>query len=158
MKKTMLICGALCALGLSGALAQAVPDTLEFEIALTSAQQAVTQAVPLVSGAFEVDRIVIYNDSTATCAVSVAAADLGVDTALESFALAAGAGESRTHREAQLDYLTQYVVTGNVALAKSVVSTNYAGRALIRDLTVQVFKATNAVPTTVRGRIYGYGR
>jgi len=158
MKRTLMIAGAFCALGMSAALAQARPDSLEFEVALTSAQQAVTQAVPLVSGAFEVDRIVIYNDSTATCAVSVAAADLGVDTALESSALAAGAGESRAHRTALLVYETQYVVTGNVALAKSVVTTNYAGRALIRDLTVQVFKATNAVPTTVRGRIYGYGR
>jgi len=158
MKRTLMIAGAFCALGMSAALAQAWPDSLEFEVALTSGQTAVTQAVPLVSDAFEIDRIVLVNDSTATCAVTVAAADLGVESALESFAFAAAAGESRAHRTALLVYETQYVVTGNVALAKSVVTTNYAGRALARDLTVTVHKATNAVPMTVRGRIFGYGR
>lgn len=123
------------------ARAQSRPSSLDFSVALTAGQTAVTQDVSLVDYAFEVDRVVLFNDSSVTCAVTVAAVDLGVTTQLESFALGAASGASRTPRAA--------VVTG--------ASTNYS-RAIVRDLKVTVNKATNAVPLTIRGRIFGYGR
>ncbi len=89
-----------------------------------------------------IDRVAALNASaSATGRVTFAVADLGVTTQLESFALGAASGASRTPRAA--------VVTG--------ASTNYS-RAIVRDLKVTVNKATNAVPLTIRGRIFGYGR
>lgn len=140
-KQTIMITALASALVTVCARAQSRPSSLDFTVALTAGQTAVTQDVSLVDYAFEVDRIVLFNDSTATCAVTVAAVDLGVTTQLESFALGAASGASRTPRAA--------VVTG--------ASTNYS-RAIVRDLKVTVNKATNAVPLTIRGRIFGYGR
>lgn len=138
---TMIAALACAALFTVRAQAQPRPSSLDFTVALTAGQTAVTQDIALVDYAFEVDRIVLFNDSTVTCAVTVAAVDLGVTTQLESFALGAASGASRTPRAA--------VVTG--------ASTNYS-RAIVRDLKVTVNKATNAVPLTIRGRIFGYGR
>ena len=140
-KQTIMITALASALVTVCARAQSRPSSLDFTVALTAGQTAVTQDIALVDYAFEVDRIVLFNDSTATCAVTVAAVDLGVTTQLESFALGAASGASRTPRAA--------VVTG--------ASTNYS-RAIVRDLKVTVNKATNAVPLTIRGRIFGYGR
>ena len=140
-KQTIMIAALACALVTVCARAQSRPSSLDFTVALTAGQTAVTQDVSLVDYAFEVDRVVLFNDSSVTCAVTVAAVDLGVTTQLESFALGAASGASRTPRAA--------VVTG--------ASTNYS-RAIVRDLKVTVNKATNAVPLTIRGRIFGYGR
>ena len=140
-KQTIMITALASALVTVCARAQSRPSSLDFTVALTAGQTAVTQDIALVDYAFEVDRVVLFNDSTATCAVTVAAVDLGVTTQLESFALGAASGASRTPRAA--------VVTG--------ASTNYS-RAIVRDLKVTVNKATNAVPLTIRGRIFGYGR
>ena len=138
---TMIAALACAALFTVRAQAQSRPSSLDFTVALTAGQTAVTQDVALVDYAFEVDRIVLFNDSTATCAVSVASADVGVTTQLESFALGASSGTNYIHRTA-----VTYVG-----------STNYS-RAIVRDLKVTVNKATNAVPLTIRGRIFGYGR
>lgn len=140
-KQTIMITALASALVTVCARAQSRPSSLDFTVALTAGQTAVTQDIALVDYAFEVDRIVLFNDSSVTCAVTVAAVDLGVTTQLESFALGAASGASRTPRAA--------VVTG--------ASTNYS-RAIVRDLKVTVNKATNAVPLTIRGRIFGYGR
>ena len=140
-KQTIMITALASALVTVCARAQSRPSSRDFTVALTGGQTAVTQDVSLVDYAFEVDRVVLFNDSSVTCAVTVAAVDLGVTTQLESFALGAASGASRTPRAA--------VVTG--------ASTNYS-RAIVRDLKVTVNKATNAVPLTIRGRIFGYGR
>ena len=140
-KQTIMITALASALVTVCARAQSRPSSLDFTVALTAGQTAVTQDVSLVDYAFEVDGVVLFNDSSVTCAVTVAAVDLGVTTQLESFALGAASGASRTPRAA--------VVTG--------ASTNYS-RAIVRDLKVTVNKATNAVPLTIRGRIFGYGR
>lgn len=140
-KQTIMITALASALVTVCARAQSRPSSLDFTVALTAGQTAVTQDIALVDYAFEVDRIVLFNDSTATCAVSVASADVGVSTVLKSFALGASSGTNYIHRTA-----VTYVG-----------STNYS-RAIVRDLKVTVNKATNAVPLTIRGRIFGYGR
>ncbi|HOQ60070.1 MAG TPA: hypothetical protein PKZ08_05580 [Vicinamibacterales bacterium] len=140
-KQTIMIAALACALVTVCARAQSRPSSLDFTVALAAGQTAVTQDVALVDYAFEVDRIVLFNDSTATCAVSVASADVGVSTVLKSFALGASSGTNYIHRTA--------VTYGG--------STAYS-RAIVRDLKVTVNKATNAVPLTIRGRIFGYGR
>jgi|GEM_PF-6397153 len=157
MKRRMMMMGVLAAAGLLALPSRAGPAALDFEVSLTAGQTAVTQSVPMVSAAFEIDRIVLHNDSAVTAAVAVAALDLGVALPLDTFALAAGGGESRATRLAEITTLQQHVVTGDVAFVRTNVSTNQIRRPLVRDLQVTVSKPTNAVPMTVRGRVFGFG-
>ena len=144
---------ALCCV--AAALAQAGPRSVDHYLTIPAGSTCVTQELPVASQGWTLDRIVMYNAGAVTAAVSVAAADLGVYTAVDAFALSAGGGESRRPpgiAVPQAGYT--YVVTGDVALVKEVIATNYAPVA-VRDLRFIAAKATNATDVVIYYRIYG---
>ena len=92
---TMIAALACAALFTVRAQAQPRPSSLDFSVALTAGQTAVTQDVSLVDYAFEVDRVVLFNDSSVTCAVTVAPSTSASRRA-QSFALGAASGANYT--------------------------------------------------------------
>ena len=128
----------------------------EGQFTLGAAANCATQAVPLTSQSALIDRIVIYNDGDVTCAVAVVAADIGVRTAVDAWALAANAGESRRPPgAAALSYAQSTVVTGDVPIVAFNTSTNYAPFP-VRDLEIVAHKATNATDCVYYYRIFSH--
>lgn len=135
--------------------AQAGPQSYDGQITLAAGDTCVTQTIPFASEAWTLDRIVFYGDGTVTSAVHVTAEDYGVFTELDTFAVSAGGGSSqRPPGFASVSYATQYVVTGEVALAKSVVTTNYVP-VNARTLRAIYYKPSGASAVTLHHRIYG---
>jgi subtilisin family serine protease len=145
---------ALCGILFSPQLAAAGPVPFDGDITIAAADTSATEGVPLSAAACEIERIVFYNSGAATCAVSVAVTDIGVSTALDTFALAATSGASQYPPGRQrVTYEQTAVVTGNVAIVRLTSSTNWVP-ILARDLTITVAKPTNATDCVYFYRVY----
>jgi hypothetical protein len=157
-KKLLLLAAFCVALGsmlARCAPALAGPRSVDGSITLAAASTAETQNVALASEAWDVDRIVFYNAGAVTAAVTVTAADLGVYTAMDSYALAAGGGQSQWPRRAELSYHQSTLLdTNDTAVSALNISTNY-GIFTVRDIRIVANKNTNAAPVILNYRIYG---
>lgn len=151
---SLAACLLLCGILFSPQLAAAGPEPFDGDITIAAADTSATEAVPLSAAACEIERIVFYNSGAATCAVSVAATDIGVSTALDTFALAATSGASQYPPGRQrLTYQQVTVVTGILPIVRQNISTNWVP-ILARDLTITVAKPTNATDCVYFYRVY----
>jgi hypothetical protein len=155
MLKHLILMAAVVAVTCTVApISQAGPRSLDGTIALAAGDAAVTQEFSLASQAWEIDRIVFYNSGAATAGVTVAAADLGLYTTLDAYALAAGGGQNKWPRRAELSYNQATLLdSSNVVVTAANVVTNYQPF-LVRDLRLIAVKGTNAVPVPLVYRIF----
>ena len=141
MHKRFLILGCLCAAVFGLSLPQhaaAGPVPVDGVITMGAAQTCATNPIALTAGSFDIDRIVFYNSGAVTSAVVVAAYDVGVSTALGSFALAAPGGSVQWPRRTEV-----YGTTTNAYMYTA------------RDLLVVSYKPTNATDVVIYYRIFG---
>ncbi len=141
MTKRLMIIGCLCAAVVGLSLPQhaaAGPVPVDGAITMEAAQTCATNPIALTAGSFDIDRIVFYNSGAVTSAVAVAASDVGVYTALGSFALAAPGGSVQWPKRTEV-----YGSTTNAYLYSA------------RDLRVLSYKPTNGTDVVIYYRIYG---
>lgn len=139
MTRRLMFCGLLLAAfcappGADQATAGPVPYDSTLTIPANVTCQ--TNSVPLYAGAFEIDSLVFYSEGSVTSAVAVASSDLGVFTALGTFALPAGGGSILYPRRAEVAHTT----------------TN-AYPHVVRDLRVITYKQTNASDVVINFRV-----
>lgn len=158
MMRHLFIAALVAALvGASALRAQAGPKYIDGSFTIAASGTAATQAVNLASEAFEIDRIVVFNDGDVAAAATAYASDIGALTALESWSLAANAGQSRSPRRTELTYLPFQVVTNDVIVSGLNVGTNSSARLWqARDVSIVGTKATNATASVIYYRIIGF--
>lgn len=134
-KLFMIGCLSVAMLGMSQR-AVAGPPPVDAVVTLGAADTCVTNFVPLSQGAYDIDKIVVYNSGGVTCAVAVATSDIGVYTSIASYALAASGGAASWPRRAEV---------------ASTTTNNYAYAA--RDVRFITYKPTNSADVVVFQRI-----
>ncbi len=158
MLKHLTIAALVAAIvGASAFTAQAGPQSTDYTFPITGATACHTQVVPVTSEAWDIDRVVIYNDGPEALAITATASDLGVFEAFDTYTVAKNAGLSqRPPGYQKVTAITQqYVSTNSPTVALYYAATTNLVATPVRDLRLITTKTACTTNTTVTVRIYG---
>jgi len=150
MHKLMLICAALAI-----ACGARAADVWEGSLTIAASGTAATNTIDLANSGTVIDSIIVYNSGDTNAAVTIAAADHGVYTTVDTFTPAAAGGEIQYPQRPVLSYSGQNITTGTVFFVKSNINTNYVSF-IAKQLRTIVTRGVTNTAATISVRVYGH--